>query len=201
MRNSQAWENQLTECLQKAANFYSPRAWSEDHNRIWIKTLGRFPANHIHEAFEFFYETGKHMPKPAEIIEIIKRFHPPKTDREKNDERVEEERRETGGDGTDPIVASAWYRFNKIQNGVNLRFEEKKSRPARVQMTDEQAIMICNYEARRLDMPYAIKQTFWIKGVWGFDKPKNRLEIEKKKRGFKPQPMPDYRSFLEDRAA
>ena len=61
----------------------------------------------------------------------------------------------------DETIQSAWIRFNKLQNNQDFAFR------SRVDMTDDQAIMICNLEAKRTNMPYAIKKRFWLTDVWG----------------------------------
>lgn len=202
MKHTQAWLDNLADNLMTAIEFFAPKNWSDKHNGIWERALTGCSANQITEAFSKYYERGKHMPKPAEILTIVRERHPSKTDREREDQRTVDERTRDEGGECNAIVASAWLIFNRIQSGLTIKFEEQGG-PARIRvpMTDEHAILICNHEAKRTENPHAINKMFWIEGIWGHPKPDASEPLPPRKHKSSYGPVPDYNSILQERAA
>lgn len=207
MRHTQAWIDSLTNNLMTANQFFNPKSWSAEHNTIWQNAMSGYTANEITEAFQTYYSRGKHMPKPSEIISIIRELHPRKTDRERNDQRILDDESKQENHDCCPIIASANMIFNRLQSGLNIRFPYPDGATKRVPMTDEQAILICNYEAKRFNDPDAIDETFWLTEVWGKPKPKRtmeqRLAALRKPRKSRSDfgPTPDYSTLLGRQAA
>jgi hypothetical protein len=199
MSKNQFWQESLHRNLTTAHGFFQPRGWSQDHNKIWLNVLNGWPADQIDYAFKEYYAVGKHMPKPSEIIEILRKLYPPRTDRERNDERL---MREESGDERecDPIIATAWVILIGLQNTLPIRIGVGQKR---VPMTDDQAVMICNLEAKRLNHPDAIAPEFWLREVWGRAKPARTVDqMLSRLRSQSPQsPVPDYSYVLRGQAA
>lgn len=190
-KNNQIWIDELTNNLRAAYSFFRPKHWTEMHNKIWEEALQWESAERITHAFTEYYKTGKHMPKPAEILSLIKDLYPKQQPARIDYKPPEEERR-----ACDPLIQSAWVRFNKLQCNYNFPFETK------VQLTDDQAITICNLEAKRLEYPDAIQKMFWLKEIWGHDKPyqtdEQKMESVKKKARTNTEPPPDYSHVLNE---
>lgn len=204
MRHTQAWIDNLSNNLSKAQQFFNPKVWSADHNSIWQNALSGFKADQISVAFQEYFARGKHMPKPAEIITIIRELYPRQTDRQRNDQREHEENAKQDGKTFCPIIANAWLQFNQLQS--KQRIPVSKEIP-HIEMTDDQAILICNYEARRMNAPDAISETFWIFDVWKMPKPKRTVEEQLAALLAPKQPKssfgqtPDYSPILREHAA
>jgi hypothetical protein len=199
---SNFWNDSLKANLKKASDFYRPKVWSIDHNKIWQDALKGYKAEEITQAFEDYYRSSAYMPKPSEIIKIMRYFSPQRTNQQPEAEH------EPLPDCNE-IIASAWIRFNFIQNGFELKFEapEPGTETKRVRMTDCQAILICNLEAKRCRFPDAIQEAFWLFDVWGKAKAhrtsEQRLAASQTPKPNKQElgPVPDYSYLFEGSAA
>ena len=158
MTNTQVWTDSLTHCLDRAGKFYKPRHWSTGHNKVWSEALAYFKVNEIQDAFREYFKVGSHMPKPAEIINLIRELHPKQ---KAEHQELEAEVINPAG----PIITEAWVRLNKLQSAFVF------SQHSAVVITDDQAVLICNLEAKRLNFPDSIKPMFWLEEIWGFNKP------------------------------
>ena len=83
---NQIWIDNLSKNLAKAKTFFGSKNWSSEHNQIWQDALCYYKPDQITRAFEEHYQSGKYMPKPAEIIDTLKRFYPKKSASERDEE-------------------------------------------------------------------------------------------------------------------
>jgi len=155
---SNIWQENLYHCLDRAKGFYTPKVWTDDHNRIWVDALRGHKSQSITDAFGEYFKVGKHMPKPTEIISIIQTLNPRKPPSQKE---IEIEPINPAS----PIIAAAWIRLNKLQSNFILCEQSD------IKMSDDEAILICNMEANRLNFADAINEIFWLEDVWGKPKP------------------------------
>lgn len=154
MSNNNFWLDTLNNNLLKAYNFFKPKHWTQQHNEIWANALCYEKHEAITEAFNKYYEVGSHMPKPAEIKKLIREIHPVKLPA-LVERKVEELPQ------CDKIIHAAWIKFNVLQNDFEFPFRSE------VHVTDDQAVLICNMEAKRTNSPHAIEKMFWLTDVWG----------------------------------
>lgn len=180
---SNIWLDTLNYNISKAHRFFKPKDWSEEHNEIWLDALQWAKVDQINESFKIWYRQGKYMPKPADIVKIINDLNPikPPSLLENKQEKLPE---------CNKTIQSAWIRFNKLQNDFDFPYVSK------VEMTDDQAILICNMEAKRIEIPSAIKKEFWLTDVWGeMKKEKTDAEImeDLKKDRIDSGPVPKYK--------
>lgn len=152
----QVWREDVLACLSEAMDFYNPGRWTETHNKIWIEALDKIPSHKILAGFQEYYKTGKHMPKPSEIIELIReRVTPVIGQKESQDKKPFRK--------CDPVIADAWR--------IYLRdfFDFKFGRPVNT-LDHDQVIEIVNREASRTDQPLAVRPCDQIESYWK-DKP------------------------------
>lgn len=192
----------LEEQIQAAVNFFNPRGWSKENNRIWSDTLDGFTAHEIRAAFAEYYKSNEYMPKPASIRKLVlkhRKDNPralgpasPAPTNPKPQGRVYTK--------SELIIQAAWYRLNKLA-GLPVRLDCDAKH---FEISDDQAVLICNYEAKRLNSPGGIPDRFWLSDVWGRNQPK-LTPLERYEELQRPRieslessgPVPDYTGILE----
>lgn len=107
MSKNQFWQESLHRNLTTAHGFFQPRGWSQDHNKIWLNALNGWSAEQIDYAFKEYYAVGKHMPKPSEIIEILRNLFPRKAPEQRHADD-EAAREKEPWRMPDPKVSAAW---------------------------------------------------------------------------------------------
>lgn len=147
------WRDTVGFCLREAFEFFNPSRWTERHNKIWLDALTGLPGEKIQEGFREYYKSGKHMPKPSEIIALINERVTPASKTRRELSESEPARR------CDPMIASAWKIY--LRDFMQWPFGNPE-----IELDHERVLHIVNREAARCEKPGAIRPIDRIEEYW-----------------------------------
>lgn len=141
---------QITYKLNQTAEFFG-KTLSASQINVWMHSLRGYTPEAICEAFDQHFQVGKYMPRPAEIIDLMRQ------ETHTRHARYQEHKSDLGH--SDPRIATAWRIYLKHA----LSFEMPGDNEA---MTLDEAIEIVNQQAVKYDMPDAIEPAYRLSEYW-----------------------------------
>lgn len=140
---NQIWIDSLLNNLSIAKGFFGAKNWTSEHNKIWQTTLCYHTAEQITAAFTEYYSTGKYMPKPADIMSILKYRYPKKTaaDREMEAREAQEKQPWTPPDPKISLAFMIYQRYFLEANGWNVELDA---------MSQDEVLHIVNRQSAKI---------------------------------------------------
>ena len=130
--------------------------------KFWWAVLKRLPYDNCMRALREYLAEGKYAPRPANIVEIAKRYPVPDVDKGNLYNPAVHQT------DCDPTVARAWMWFISMSSADSALFKDGLFSDKKVDdNTQQKYLQIVNAEAKRLNAPDSIPDEYKLIEIWG----------------------------------